>query len=374
MSMNRTKVHSHIGRRGFLTGIGATVAATLVACGQGSTASTVAPTATAKAAQSGTGTSSMVASASAGTPAVPQSAGASATFKLGHSGAQDWQGNLWATTFAKELQTQMPSVKVEIFPNAQLGQDPALAQAVKLGTLDMTVNGPALQQYVPDLAVFDLPFLFTTLDGAHKVQDGEVGAEIRSESAKQGFHFLGWVDIGVRDITNKLKPVNTVADLKGMKIRVPPGKIFLATFQALGASVQSIDFGELYTALQQGVVAGEENPPTTIRVQKYYEVQKYLSLTRHIMSFAYAMMNEDLYQKQPASIRNAIDQAGSAATKAVRDFMITDDQNSLDFLKQQGMQINEPADPDSFRKATESVINSASPSVVALAKKIRGTP
>ncbi len=296
--------------------------------------------------------------------------GVSVTFKLGHSGSQDWQGNLWATTFADYVASQLPGVKVEIFPNAQLGQDPALAQAVKLGTLDVTVNGPVLQQYVPDLAVLDLPFLFRSSDEAHKVQDGAIGARLKDAFEKQGFHFLGWVDIGVRDVTNNKRPINTAADLKGLKIRVPPGKIFLATFQSLGASVQSINFGELYTALQQGVVDGEENPPTTIRVQKYYEVQKYLSMTRHILSFAYAVMHAEVYRRQPDSVRKAIDLAGLAATKRVRAYMDTDERNSLDFLKGKGMQINEPTDPDSFRSATRSVIESASSSIKALAREI----
>src|SRR5215831_448273 len=205
--------------------------------------------------------------------------------RLGHSGSQEWQGNRWAQNFAEALAQKVTDAKVEIFPNAQLGQDPALAQAVKLGTLEITVNGPVLQQYVPSFAVMDFPFLFRSLADAHKAQDGAVGAQIGADCETAGFHFLGWIDIGLRSVTNNRHPIEKAADFKGLKIRVPPGKIFLATFQALGASVQSINFGELYTALQQNVVDGQENPPTTIRVQKYYEVQKYLSLTRHIASF-----------------------------------------------------------------------------------------
>ena len=298
-------------------------------------------------------------------------AAAEGTFKLGHSGSLEWQGNLWATAFAESLSAQIRGTKTVVFPNAQLGQDPALAQAVKLGSLDITVNGPVLEEYVPDLAVFDLPFLFRTMDEAHRVHDGSIGKHVKDAFEKQGFHFLGWIDIGSRDVTNNKRPITTAADLRGLKIRVPPGKVFLSTFQALGASVQSINFGELYTALQQGVVDGEENPPTTVRVQKYYEVQKYLSLTRHIMSFAYGVMNAGIYQRQSEATRKAIDQAGVTATEKVRTFMATDEKKSLDFLKEKGMQINEPTDADSFRKATQSVVDSAGPSVSALAKEIQ---
>jgi tripartite ATP-independent transporter DctP family solute receptor len=314
------------------------------------------------------GTSALVAA-----PLILHSSKASAapvTFKLGHSGSQEWQGNLWAKNFADALAQKVSDFKVEIYPNAQLGQDPALAQAVKLGTLDITVNGPTLQQYVPSLAAMDLPFLYRTLADAHKWQDGSVGKKIKADCESAGFHFLGWIDIGMRSVTNNRRPIETVADFKGLKIRVPPGKIFVNTFQALGASVQSINFGELYTALQQGVVDGQENPPTTIRVQKFYEVQKYLSLTRHIASFAFAVMNKSVFDKQPENIRQALDGAGKTATEKGRAFLVKDEDASLDFLRKQGVMVNEPKDIAGFRNATRPVIEDAGPVLAPLVKEI----
>lgn len=292
------------------------------------------------------------------------------TLKLGHSGSQEWQGNRWAKNFADAVTQKAPDVKVEIYPNAQLGQDPALAQAVKLGTLDVTVNGPALQQYVPSLAVMDLPFLFRTLKDAHKWQDGSVGAKIKADCEGAGFHFLGWIDIGMRSVTNNRHPIDKVADFKGLKLRVPPGKVFVSTFQSLGASVQSINFGELYAALQQGVVDGQENPPTTIRVQKYFEVQKYFSLTRHIASFAFSVMNKGVYDQQPANVRAAIDEAGKIATEKGREFLEQDEDASLDFLRKQGMVVNEASDIAGFRSATKPVIDDAGPVLAPLVKEI----
>lgn len=295
---------------------------------------------------------------------------ASITLKLGHSGSPEWQGDRWARNFSNTLTEKIPDVKVEIYPNAQLGQDPALALAVKLGTLDITVNGPVLQQYVPSFAVMDLPFLYRTLNEAHKWQDGTVGAKIRSDCESAGFHFLGWIDIGMRSVTNSRRPIETVADLKGLKLRVPPGKVFVNTFQALGASVQSINFGELYTALQQGVVDGQENPPTTIRVQKYYEVQKFFSLTRHIASFAFSVMNKGIYDQQTENIRRAIDEAGKIATTKGREYLYQDEESSLDFLKKQGMLVNEPKDISGFRAATKLVVDDAGPVLAPLIKEI----
>jgi TRAP-type transport system periplasmic protein len=114
---------------------------------------------------------------------------------------------------------------------------------------------------VPSFAVMDFPFLFRSLADAHKAQDGPVGTKISADCETAGFHFLGWIDIGLRSVTNNRRPIEKAADFKGLKIRVPPGKIFVATFQALGASVQSINFGELYTALQQNVVDGLRTHP-----------------------------------------------------------------------------------------------------------------
>jgi tripartite ATP-independent transporter DctP family solute receptor len=227
-----------------------------------------------------------------------------------------------------------------------------------------------LQQYVPSLAVMDLPFLYRTLADAHKWQDGSVGAKIKADCDSAGFHFLGWIDIGMRSVTNNRRPIETVADFKGLKIRVPPGKIFVNTFQALGASVQSINFGELYTALQQGVVDGQENPPTTIRVQKFYEVQKYLSLTRHIASFAFAVMNKSVFDKQPENIRQALDGAAKTATEKGRAFLVKDEDASLDFLRKQGVMVNEPKDIVGFRNATRPVIEDAGPVLAPLVKEI----
>lgn len=311
----------------------------------------------------------------AAAPAILRSTGADAavTLKLGHSGSNEWQGNLWAKNFAEAIEATNLGVKIEIYPNAQLGQDPALAQATKLGTLDITVNGPVLQQYVPSFAVMDLPFLFRDLQDAHKWQDGSVGAKIKSDCESAGFHFLGWIDIGMRSVTTNRRPIETVADFKGLKLRVPPGKVFVSTFQALGASVQSINFGELYTALQQGVVDGQENPPTTIRVQKYYEVQKYLSLTRHIASFAFSVMNKKVYESQPEAVRKAIDEAGRTATEKGRVFLEQDENASLEFLRKQGMQINEPKDISGFRAATRPVIDEAGPVLAPLVKEILKT-
>ncbi|HVX98681.1 MAG TPA: TRAP transporter substrate-binding protein [Pseudorhodoplanes sp.] len=311
----------------------------------------------------------------AAAPAILRSTGADAavTLKLGHSGSNEWQGNLWAKNFAEAIEATNLGVKIEIYPNAQLGQDPALAQATKLGTLDITVNGPVLQQYVPSFAVMDLPFLFRDLQDAHKWQDGSVGAKIKSDCESAGFHFLGWIDIGMRSVTTNRRPIETVADFKGLKLRVPPGKVFVSTFQALGASVQSINFGELYTALQQGVVDGQENPPTTIRVQKYYEVQKYLSLTRHIASFAFSVMNKKVYESQPEAVRKAIDEAGRTATEKGRVFLEQDENASLEFLRKQGMQINEPKDISGFRAATRAVIDEAGPVLAPLVKEILKT-
>jgi len=321
------------------------------------------------------GAGGLAATASIGRRAIPTAYGAPpeapVTLKLADSGAETWQGNVWAHIFADTLTKQAPAVRVEIYPNAELGQDPALAQAVQMGTIDINVTGPQIEQNVPGLAVFDMPFLFETLEQEHHVQDGPIGAQIAADCLKAGFRVIGWFDIGMRNVSSNRGPINSAADFKGLKIRVPPGPVFLATFQALGASVQAIDFGELYTALQQGVVDAEENPAMTLKTMKFYEVQKYFSLTRHMASFSFAVMNPASYDKQTKAVRDAIDEAAAIATREQRDNLAKGEAGALAFCQQNGIIVNTPTDRQSMIEATKGVLQNASPEVQAYTKAIR---
>ena len=153
---------------------------------------------------------------------------------------------------------------------------------LRTGTLDMSVNshGP-VSSVVPELAAFGLPFLFADSQAAYRVIDGAPGQEIARKLEAVGLISLGWWDNGIRHITNSKRPINRPEDLRGLKIRTPADPATIDTFQALGAATQQINFGELYVALQQGVVDGQENPLANIQSAKLHEVNRFISLTSH---------------------------------------------------------------------------------------------
>lgn len=292
--------------------------------------------------------------------------------RLAHSNAQGSQEDRWSQWFAQYVHEHASDVTVEVYPAAQLGQDVSIVQAVKMGAIDITVNGPALNPYAPMLSVFDIPFLYDDLPHSFAVQDGRVGRIIRRRLEDLDFHLLGWCSIGVRHVTNNVRPIDRAKDLAGLKLRVPPGKVFIQTFDALGVSVQSMDLSELYMALQQGVLDGQENPSSTIKVQKFYEVQKFMSLTSHIVAQTYPVMSLASYRRFPERTRRIFDEAGRFATENERKFLIREEKDALKLLRgQAGLAINTPGDLASFRSVTNAVVKSSPRDVRELVELVK---
>ncbi len=177
-----------------------------------------------------------------------------------------------------------------------------------------------------------------------------MGNEIRALVEKHGVKLLGFYEAGLRHITNNVRPIRTPADLKGLKIRTPQAKYHLNTLKYMGANPVAMSFGELYTAMQQKVVDGQENPLSNIYKAKFYEVQKYLSLTGHLHLTHMVMYSAKLWDKLPADlqkiVREAVIESQETQRKAVRD----DDENLLKELKAKGMQVNE-GDREALRQA-----------------------
>ena len=171
---------------------------------------------------------------------------------------------------------------VNIAGSEQLGNDVAMLTSLRTGALDITANSQgAASGLVPELATLGLPFLFEDSAAAFKVLDGPIGAELAEKFAGVGIMPLGWWDNGIRHITNSKQPINTPADLQGLTIRTPADPMTIDIFQTLGAATEQIAFSELYVALQQGVVDGQENPLANIASSKIYEVNKFISLSGH---------------------------------------------------------------------------------------------
>ena len=208
---------------------------------------------------------------------------AATTLTLGHGAAPGNPRTVAAQEFAKLVNEKSEGrVTVNIAGSEQLGNDVAMLTSLRTGALDITANSQgAASGLVPELATLGLPFLFQDSAAAFKVLDGPIGTELAEKFAGVGIVPLGWWDNGIRHITNSKKPINTPADLQGLTIRTPADPMTIDIFQTLGAATEQIAFSELYVALQQGVVDGQENPLANIASSKIYEVNKFISLSGH---------------------------------------------------------------------------------------------
>ncbi|WP_302794820.1 TRAP transporter substrate-binding protein [Cloacibacillus evryensis] len=222
------------------------------------------------------------------------------------------------TGFAKDVDSASQGrIKVELYPNGQLGSDRELCEGVQMGTIQMVVSSTsALAGFDKRIQVLDLPYLFTTRKAAFDAVDGELGKKLNSYLEKKGFLVLGYQENGFRHVTNSKRPIKTPADLKGLKIRTMENPMHIAFFKELGANPTPMSWGELYTALQQGTVDAQENPYAMIDDGKFYEVQKYVSETGHLFSYEIIIANKKFMEKLPADLRKIVD---DAAHRAVMD-------------------------------------------------------
>ena len=250
-------------------------------------------------------------------------------------------------------------VTVEIYPDAQLGGDRQAAEAVMLGTIQMTqVPTGVLANWSTKFNVFDLPFLFDSQEAAFKATDGELGQKLNELLPPLGVIGLGYNDNGVRHMTNNARPINEPKDMKGLKMRSMEVPIFLDMFKNLGVNATPMSFSELYTALQQGVVDGQENGFTLVYTSKFYEVQKYMSLTGHVRSMCAVLVNKDFYDTLDPELQQIVaDGAQKYLVVQQRQYEKEDSANFRTSLEEAGMQINEitPENLQKFKDAVQPV-------------------
>ncbi|MDD9304948.1 MAG: TRAP transporter substrate-binding protein [Desulfobacter sp.] len=268
-------------------------------------------------------------------------AGEKYKIKLGHTGAPTHHYQDICLEFAKIVKQKTDgNVEISVFPANQLGKQLESVEGCMYGTHDMVLTSDTvLSNWVPDMGILNLPFLFNDMWEVRKVLDGPVGDKLAKQMEPFGAIVIGWWDNGMRHITNSKRPIKTPEDLDGLKIRVPEGEVFVDTFKTLNAGPTVISFGELYSALQLGTVDGQENPPAHILTQKFYEVQKYVSRTGHIHLSSPLVMNKALLDGMPAKYRTAIletaQQMGPVHTQMVEDL---EKQQWIDVAKN-GMQV-----------------------------------
>jgi len=283
-------------------------------------------------------------------------AGKKFVLKLGHTGAPDHHYQVGSLKFA-ELVAKKTNGKVEIkvFPADQLGKQRQLVEGAQLGTVDMVLTSDVLlSSFEPLTGVLNLPFLFTDMNQVAKTLDGDVGKKIDAALAKKGLVVISWWENGFRHITNSKKPIVVPDDLKGMKIRTPEGNVFVETFNAYGASATPMSFGELYSALQLKTVDGQENPTSHVLSQKYYEVQKHLSLTNHIHVAEPLIMSAKVYKTLPPEYQKALHEAGKEVAVWMRKEVDNMEAKEIEELKKKGMEVNK-ADAAAFKEASKKV-------------------
>ncbi len=261
--------------------------------------------------------------------------------------------------FKKEvLRLSNNQLQVDVFPAMQLGGAKENVDAVRSGTLAITWVGAAfLSRIAPELEAVSLPFLFANREAAFRVIDGPVGDAIDKKLQDKGFISLGWMELGMRHVTNSKAPIQSIADLKGMKLRLQPNETHLATFRALGANPVAMDAKEVYSALEQHVVDAQENPYTVISASRYGEVQKYLSNSGHFFDFIAVVASKKAFEQLKPEQQKLIREAMTTTIAQQRKLAITAETAALTDLKKK-MTYTEvsPAVKDEMRKIAMAAV------------------
>lgn len=252
------------------------------------------------------------------------------------------------------------AITVETYHSGQLGDDRSMTEALQLGTQEVTVPSTApLANFVPEFSVFDIPFLFPNEEVADTVLDGEVGQELLQKLESQNLVGLSYWENGFRDLTNSKRAVATMKDFDGLKIRTMENDLHLDAFKALGANPTPMAFTELFTALQQGTVDGQENPYATIYLQKFYEVQNHVSNTHHIYSPFVFLMSKSFYDGLTEDQQKIMKEAAVEAGKYERKLNREANDKYLQSLQDEGMEYTEitPEAREEMVKAVAPVID-----------------
>jgi len=254
-------------------------------------------------------------------------------------------------------------IEVQVFPASQLGTEQEILEGVQLGTIHMFEGSTgAVGRFLPELEAFAGPYIWRDQDHLLKTVRGPIGEHLTQKLLKNypmRVLDMGWV-FGRRNLTTKNTPVRKPADMKGLKIRAQPVTIYLETIKGMGGNPTPIDWKEVYMSLQTGVADGQENPFNVIYTARLYEVQKYLMLTEHMLQNQTVLISEKVFQNLKPEQRRIIQQAAIDAGNYQNDLIATDEVESLEKLKKEGMTVigpKEGLDREAFRKSTRYVFD-----------------
>ncbi|MGH6640895.1 MAG: TRAP transporter substrate-binding protein [Polaromonas sp.] len=282
---------------------------------------------------------------------------AQTTMKISISVAQNSHQGVAIDAFAREVEKRTGGrYKVQTFYSGSLGGERESIEAVQLGTQELAFSstGP-VPNFVPETKILDVPFLFRDKAHARAVLDGPIGQDLLAKFEPKGFKALAWAENGFRHMTNSKRDVKAPEDLKGLKMRTMENPVHIAAYKGFGIVTTPMAFPEVFTALQQGTVDGQENPLSVIISAKFDQVQKHLSLTGHVYSPAIFVMNKAAFDKLSAADKQAFLDAGKEGAKANRARVDEDDAKGVADLRAKGMTVIDNVDKSKFVAALAPV-------------------
>jgi tripartite ATP-independent transporter DctP family solute receptor len=278
---------------------------------------------------------------------------AQTVLKIGYATSQTSHYGVGSTVFCDEVEKGTQGrFKCQQFPNSALGGEREMIEAVQLGTLDVvnTSTGP-VGNFVPEVKIVDIPFLFRDYDHARHVLDGQIGQDLLTKFPAKGLVALAWTENGFRHMTNNKHAIIKPEDAAGLKMRTMENKVHIDGYKAFGIQPTPMAFPEVYGALQQGTVDGQENPIPVILASKFAQVQKYLSLTGHVYSPALLITSPRLMNKLSDADKKVFYEAAKKAATAQRRKVNDDENNGIAQLEKDGMTVTRKVDGAAFRAA-----------------------
>jgi tripartite ATP-independent transporter DctP family solute receptor len=303
------------------------------------------------------------------------SAQAQTVLKLGDIYAKNHSNSMAADRFAELVAKKTGGeVKIEVYVDSSLGNERELAESVVAGSIDIAPSGQSgIGRFVPATQVLELPYLYRDLDHMQRVATA-VAPEVDKMFAEKGLRNLGYLFLGPRSIASK-RPIRTLADMKGLRLRVPESPLYVGLARALGASPTPVPFPEVYTSLETGVADAAEGEPATLFTTKWYEPTKRVSLTKHIWHYRFIVMNGEKFKSLSEKNRKALLEAAQEAQAYQATLVPEFNQKALDTMKAQGVDIVETQDLEKFAEAllafNTSHAKSLGPAAEQLLERVR---
>ena len=275
--------------------------------------------------------------------------------RLGHVGQPGSLTSKTSLEFARNANQRLAGrARVTVYGSSQLGHDTSLLLRLRLGTVDFAVPSTIMSSVVDAFGLFEMPYLIRDRDHLEKIREEIFWPELEPLTRQKGYRILGLWENGFRHVSNNVRPITRPEDLTGIKLRTPRGRWRIRLFQSYGASPAPMSLGEVFVALQTGVIDGQENPLSQIHSSKFHEVQRFLSITNHVYSPGYLTVGNDRWESLPADVRTELEQAALETQAWVKETGERLDRELLADLRTSGIEINQ-ADREAFVAASGAI-------------------